>query len=61
LDWWANRIEHWRNGKQPRDAKTVTHAKAPANHFDVFAYFDNDAKVDAPFDAQRLAARLGVK
>ncbi|MDO8106935.1 DUF72 domain-containing protein [Isoptericola sp. b441] len=27
---------------------------------DVLVYFDNDAKVHAPFDAQRLAARLGV-
>ncbi len=61
LKWWANRIEHWRKGKQTRDAKTVTHAKAPAKHFDVFVYFDNDAKVYAPFDAQRLAAQLGVK
>ena len=27
---------------------------------DVVAYFDNDAKVAAPFDARRLMARLGV-
>ena len=27
---------------------------------DVLVYFDNDAKVHAPFDAQRLAERLGV-
>lgn len=27
---------------------------------DVFVYFDNDAKVAAPFDARRLMARLGV-
>jgi len=26
---------------------------------DVFAYFDNDARVRAPFDAERLRARLG--
>jgi len=26
---------------------------------DVYVYFDNDAKVHAPFDAQRLAGRLG--
>jgi len=59
LDWWANRIEHWRKGKQPRDAKTVTRPKARAKQLDVFVYFDNDAKVYAPFDAQRLATRLG--
>jgi uncharacterized protein YecE (DUF72 family) len=28
---------------------------------DVFIYFDNDANIYAPFDAQRLAERLGVK
>jgi uncharacterized protein YecE (DUF72 family) len=27
---------------------------------DVVVYFDNDVKVHAPYDAQRLAARLGV-
>lgn len=31
-----------------------------ARDADVHVYFDNDAKVHAPFDAQRLAARLGV-
>ncbi len=61
LDWWANRIERWRTNKQPRDAKTVTHVQAQPKHLDVFVYFDNDAKVHAPFDAQRLAARLGIK
>jgi uncharacterized protein YecE (DUF72 family) len=61
LGWWANRIKLWRRSKQPRGAKTVTHAKTWTKHLDVFVYFDNDAKVHAPFDAQRLAARLGVK
>jgi uncharacterized protein YecE (DUF72 family) len=61
LDWWANRIQLWRTNEQPRDAKTITHAKARAKNLDVFVYFDNDAKVHAPFDAQRLAAQLGVK
>ena len=27
---------------------------------DVYVYFDNDAKVHAPFDALRLAERLGI-
>jgi uncharacterized protein YecE (DUF72 family) len=61
LDWWAKRIELWRTSKQLHDAKAVTHAKAQAKQLDVFVYFDNDAKVHAPFDAQRLAAQLGVK
>jgi uncharacterized protein YecE (DUF72 family) len=28
---------------------------------EVFVYFDNDAKVHAPFDAIALAHRLGIK
>ena len=51
LRWWANRIEHWRKAEQPRDAKLITRARKAAKRLDVFVYFDNDAKVDAPFDA----------
>ena len=60
LDWWADRIVHWREGRQPADATLVTPAKkaGPRSRRDIFVYFDNDAKVHAPFDAQRLASRL---
>ena len=68
LKWWANRVEHWQHGKHPRDAKLVGTHKidppsrgygAPSNRSrDIFVYFDNDAKVHAPFDAVRLANRL---
>jgi uncharacterized protein YecE (DUF72 family) len=34
--------------------------RAWASGRDVFVYFDNDAKVHAPFDATALAARLGL-
>src|SRR4051812_24808402 len=45
LDVWAERIRGWR---------------APASGGrDVYVYFDNDAKVHAPFDAERLVERLG--
>jgi uncharacterized protein YecE (DUF72 family) len=68
LAWWADRTEHWRKGKQPRDAKLVGTSRcdvrgrrsAASLPLDVFVFFDNDANVYAPFDAQRLAARLGV-
>lgn len=56
LHWWAVRIQQWRKGKQPRGARLVSEAKAGAR--EVFVYFDNDAKVHAPFDAQKLCARL---
>jgi uncharacterized protein YecE (DUF72 family) len=44
LDEWAARIAMWRS---PRGGSS-----------DVYVYFDNDAKVHAPFDAARLAERL---
>jgi uncharacterized protein YecE (DUF72 family) len=59
LDWWAARIREWRRGRAPGDATCVleptTNRRAGR---DVFVYFDNDAKVHAPFDAIRLAERL---
>ena len=58
LDWWANRIEHWQRGRQPPDARLVIESKTDNKSRDVFVYFDNDAKVHAPFDAIRLAKRL---
>ena len=45
----------------PRDAKLITPARRAAKLLDVFVYFDNDAKVHAPFDAQRLSAQLAFK
>lgn len=59
LDDWARRIRAWRRGAQPRGAHRVDRRRAPAVAQDVYCYFDNDAKVHAPFDALALAARLG--
>lgn len=53
---WAERVGKWRAGKQPRDAKLVTpRSAAQKGSRDIYIYFDNDAKVHAPFDARRLA------
>jgi uncharacterized protein YecE (DUF72 family) len=61
LDWWASRFDLWRRGREPADAKRVSDKPAkPRASRDVFVYFDNDAKVRAPFDAAGLAQRLGV-
>jgi uncharacterized protein YecE (DUF72 family) len=59
LDGWANRLEHWRKGKQPRDAKLFSGRKSAPGKRDVYIYFDNDAKVHAPFNARTLAEKLG--
>lgn len=58
LDSWAARIKLWSRGKQAADARLVTKAKVKTGPRDVYVYFDNDAKVHAPFDAKKLAARL---
>ena len=59
---WAARIRAWASGGQPADA-ACSLALAPPRRAsrDVYCYFDNDAKVMAPFDAQRLARALGLR
>ncbi|MDB5410700.1 MAG: hypothetical protein JWL84_5612 [Rhodospirillales bacterium] len=59
LDAWAARIAAWSAGREPADRKVIDRRR-PAKRAarDVYVYFDNDAKVRAPFDAQNLAARL---
>ena len=53
---WSKRIEKWKVGKQPRDAKLITKTSyKPGTERDVYVYFDNDIKVHAPFDAINLA------
>lgn len=46
LDAWAEKVEGWRSAEGGRR--------------DVYVYFDNDAKVHAPFDAARLAERVEI-
>jgi uncharacterized protein YecE (DUF72 family) len=58
LDWWAERIRRWRSGTEPEDARRIATGGASTSGRDVYVYFDNDAKVHAPFDALRLAQRL---
>jgi uncharacterized protein YecE (DUF72 family) len=59
LDDWAARVTAWARGNEPADAERAVNqpgAKLPAR--DVFVFFDNDVKVKAPFDAQKLMARV---
>jgi uncharacterized protein YecE (DUF72 family) len=61
LDIWAERIRAWVVGREPQNANRVTPPTRPkAGGRDVYVYFDNDAKVRAPFDAISLAEKLGV-
>lgn len=61
LDRWARRIRRWAAGGEPRDGqRSAARAPRAPEGRDVYCYFDNDAKVHAPFDAQALARRLGA-
>ena len=60
LDRWA-RIAAWRAGEQPAEPQLIDPQRHPPRRpRDVYVYFDNDAKVRAPFDAQALRRRLGA-
>jgi len=59
IDAWAARIHAWRNGDQPETARLVSPQAPPkTRQRDVYCYFDNDIKVHAPYDAQRLIAAV---
>lgn len=68
LDVWARRVVQWARGDEPRgerEAKGVPAGEyasetpaAKRGKRDVYVYFDNDAKVRAPFDAQGLRERV---
>jgi uncharacterized protein YecE (DUF72 family) len=61
LDIWAQRIVTWARGGTPDElapARRIHPDLAPSQPRDVYVYFDNDAKVHAPFDAQNLRTRV---
>jgi len=59
LDSWAGKIRRWVAGEAPTGERTVGTPADPVDQGrDVFAYFDNDAKVRAPYDAIALIERL---
>jgi uncharacterized protein YecE (DUF72 family) len=69
LDVWAHRIAAWTLGGDPRDCPVSSQAVPEGQYAsdarppkrarrDVYVYFDNDAKVRAPFDAQSLRKRV---
>ena len=59
LERWAARVRSWAKGGEPEDADRVLEPTRPrVTGRDVYVYFDNDAKVRAPFDAQSLMNRI---
>jgi uncharacterized protein YecE (DUF72 family) len=58
LDRWAARIERWATGQSLDDAVLIGPPPPRRRSRDVYVYFDNDAKVRAPVDAQSLRQRL---
>lgn len=58
LDFWSERIRAWKCGSEPKDALTISDGKPPQQERDIFVYFDNDAKVRAPVDAQSLIKKI---
>jgi len=59
LDAWAGRVVAWASGGEPKDAERVVNKPGPKlSARDVYVYFDNDAKIRAPFDARGLMARV---
>ena len=59
LDTWAARVVAWAAGGQPAEGQYACTSLPPKRaKRDVYVYFDNDAKVRAPFDAQGLIERV---
>lgn len=59
LQQWAGKIRNWSHGRHCEEARCLFKG-TPAGRTtrDIYVYFDNDAKVRAPFDALRLSEIL---
>ena len=61
LDGWAERLRAWTCGSEPDNARRIVARPARrARRRDAYVYFDNDAKVRAPFDAMDLRRKLDL-
>jgi uncharacterized protein YecE (DUF72 family) len=59
---WARRIRAWAGGSEPRGIERIARGTAAARRpREVFCYFDNTDKVEAPANARRLMKKLGVE
>ncbi len=61
LDRWAERIRAWTTGRTMRDGNFVLPPLADGKARDVYLFFDNTDKLQAPDNARGLMQRLGVE
>lgn len=62
LSGWADRAIAWASGAQPETGERVCPERSPIHRpREIFVYFDNDAKVRAPYDARTLIAIIGTR
>ena len=54
LEKWAGRVTAWARGGESPDGRFAHEQRSVSRPRDVYVYFDNDAKVRAPFDAKTL-------
>ena len=60
IDRWAERALHWSTGGHVEGRHALDRPPRKRSARDVYIYFDNDAKVHAPFDARRLMEAVGA-
>jgi uncharacterized protein YecE (DUF72 family) len=59
IAYWSKRIRLWSQGSEPRDARRIVAGVSPRQEpRDVFCYFDNTAKEEAPHNAQAMMRML---
>lgn len=59
---WADRLQRWEHGQEVEDGRKACMGHAPRRKSrDVYLYFDNDAKVRAPFDAEALIRAVNAE
>ena len=61
LDHWAERIRAWAQGAPMTDGTFVTAPRADGTPRDVYVFFDNTDKLQAPDNARGLMRRLGIR
>ncbi len=61
LDEWADKVVSWAAGGHAASGRFVHNERMEHARRDVYVYFDNDAKVRAPFDAQQLQKKVDAR